>query len=57
MRVTSDVGFFWLWRMKGINGGSRKKDGKSGNKRRVLLDAAYPFPRQWLEGSKREKRD
>lgn len=43
--------------MKGINGGSQEKDGKSGNKRRVLLDVAYPFPRQWLEGSRREKRD
>lgn len=43
--------------MKGINGGSQEEDGKrNGNKRRVLLDVAYPFPRQWLEVSTRRKR-
>lgn len=42
--------------MKGIIGGSQKEDGKiNGNKRRVLLDVAYPFPRQWLEVSTRGK--
>lgn len=43
--------------MKGINGGSQEVDGRrNGNKRRVLLDVAYPFPRQWLEVSTKRKR-
>jgi len=41
--------------MKGINGGSQEKNGRSGNKRRVLLDVGYPLPRQWLEVSERKK--